>query len=172
MTGKVYVGQTWRPLAVRFKKHCEKNPCVKLYRAIKKYGKDAFTIKSLTIAHTQEVADYWESYFIKKYNSIASGYNLRTGGSRGAVSDETRQKMTAYRNKPEVKARKRISAIGNQYAKGHSHPSYWTGKKRPQEWCEKHAVKLIGNPQGKACKGKTWKMINGKRVWQEKQDVS
>lgn len=93
---KVYVGQTWEILDRRFCKHKtnKKSGCLKLKRAFKKYGINNFNIKLITISHTQEIADYWEKYFIAKYNSISEGYNLQEGGSHGKHSRESKEKMS------------------------------------------------------------------------------
>lgn len=104
--GKTYVGQTWKTLQKRWCGHCTENSCIKLVRAIKKYGKDKFTIKLVTITHTQENADYWEIYFIQKYDSINNGYNIRLGGSNGKHSEETKRKMS-------------LSQMGNKKNLGH-----------------------------------------------------
>lgn len=93
INNRIYIGQTWRPLLKRFKKHCEKNSCVKLYRAIKKYGKDNFKIECIAACSSQDVADYLEISYINEYDSIINGYNLRHGGSRGKVSEETIKRM-------------------------------------------------------------------------------
>jgi group I intron endonuclease len=79
----VYIGQTWRPLKKRFRGYSEKQ--IHLFRAIKTYGKESFFYEVLTVAHTQKIADYWECYFIDKFDSIDpnKGYNLKTGGIGG-----------------------------------------------------------------------------------------
>lgn len=90
---KVYVGQTWNTIRQRWfdhKKPSGKN-CIKLHRAIMKYGSDNFLTELLTVCATQSISDYWESYFIKKYDSINSGYNIRSGGSRGKMSEEQKR---------------------------------------------------------------------------------
>jgi Mor family transcriptional regulator len=101
---KVYVGQTWRDLSVRWAAHClpsTSTHCVKLRRAIKKYGEEKFRIELLTICHTQEVTDYWEKYFIHKFDSIKHGYNILEGGglSRKGTkhSPKTRKVMSLAR---------------------------------------------------------------------------
>jgi group I intron endonuclease len=80
----------------RWKKHCQPKykRCIKLHNAIQKYGKNNFTIGLLTITNTQECADYWESHFIQGYDSINSGYNLKDGGSRGRLSEESKKKTS------------------------------------------------------------------------------
>jgi group I intron endonuclease len=96
VNNKVYVGQTWRALKERFRTYRKSQP--HLFNAIEKYGKDNFYYEVLTIALTQEVADYWEGYFITKYDSTNNdkGYNIRgPGGSRGKFSQISKDKMSA-----------------------------------------------------------------------------
>jgi group I intron endonuclease len=83
LNNKVYIGQTWRLVSVRWHDHLlpsRSTHCVKLTRAIKKYNKENFHPELLTICHTQEIADYWEKYFINKFDSIKQGYNTLEGG--------------------------------------------------------------------------------------------
>jgi group I intron endonuclease len=82
LNGKCYVGQTWQPMIKRFAQHKYKNSSVKLHRAIVKYGFNNFTIKCLTVVSTQELADYYETYFISYYlaNKPKIGYNIGNGG--------------------------------------------------------------------------------------------
>lgn len=47
INGKVYIGQTTQPIEKRFKSHCYKDGCTKLYNAMKKYGKSNFSIELL-----------------------------------------------------------------------------------------------------------------------------
>ena len=93
---KVYVGQTWMGIEKRFADHKsdrDSNQYSKLHRAMRKHGKDNFYIQLLTVANTQETADYWEVYFIAKYDSLRSGYNIRAGGNHGRHSEATKTKM-------------------------------------------------------------------------------
>jgi group I intron endonuclease len=63
INNKIYIGQTWKLIADRFKEHKYPNSgCLKLRRAIKKYGKEQFIITLILFTHTQETADYWENY--------------------------------------------------------------------------------------------------------------
>lgn len=95
VNNKVYVGQTWKPIKYRWQQHYHKErTCVKLNNAIKKYGKDNFKLELLAQCSSQEVADYLEIFFIKEYNSTKTGYNIRLGGSRGKLSEETKQKIS------------------------------------------------------------------------------
>jgi group I intron endonuclease len=113
--------------------HCRKsaqNNCVKIARAIAKYGKNNFSIHCLTVYHTQEIADYWETYFIDKFDSIKRGYNiLRNGFSRKGTqhSNDTKQQMSVSRRgekNANVKLTKlQIIAIRKEY-KEYSMPNH------------------------------------------------
>lgn len=124
---KIYIGQTWRPLKNRFNNGYSGNPY--LFNAIKKYDKNNFYYEVLTIAHTQNIANYWETYFINKYNSLDRniGYNIKEGGSNGKLSEETKKKLSEFRKgkKLSLETRKKmsISKIGENnsfYGKVHS----------------------------------------------------
>src|ERR1700678_709637 len=91
---KIYIGQTWKPLDIRFKEHCSIAPSrihrMLITKAINKYGPDKFVIELLATTSSQNVADYLESSYIKEYDSISRpdgiGYNLKDGGSNGKLS--------------------------------------------------------------------------------------
>lgn len=85
---KVYIGQTIQPLALRWQGHCrpgfsknEQN--MKIKRAIRKYGKENFTIKELEKCLVSEL-DEKEIYYISLYNSYNKGYNSTKGGKSGS----------------------------------------------------------------------------------------
>ena len=113
INGKCYIGQTWRAVEVRWRQHCAKNrQCIKLANAIQKHGKEAFVVSVLTKdLTTQENMDRAEIYWIKYFNSVDAGYNLKEGGGRGALSAETRSKLSAAgrrRAPPTMRTRQKI----------------------------------------------------------------
>lgn len=63
-------------------------------RAIRKYGEENFLFEPLIICSSQEQADSAETYFISEYDTIKNGYNIRSGGSHGTISEETRKRMS------------------------------------------------------------------------------
>ena len=80
------------------------------FNAIKKYGWDNFEHIILFENLTKEDADFRERQFIEIYDSIRSGYNLKTGGSRGELSEESLAKMSksfkeGYIQYPERRAK-------------------------------------------------------------------
>ncbi len=103
-TQKVYVGQTWESLTIRWGRHKYKalhgdTSCRHLYAAIRKYGVDDFDVQVKVQADDQEKLDYLEKYWIEALLAANRefGYNLKSGGSAGRHSLETRQKMSRTR---------------------------------------------------------------------------
>jgi group I intron endonuclease len=163
INGKKYVGQTWNTLKRRWTNHVLNKGVIKLYNAIKKYGKENFSIELLVITHTQPIADYWEIFFIEKLNTINSGYNIREGGSRGKTSTSTKKKMSAWQ-------------IGRKLSPEHKAniSKARMGMKLSLETRKKLSNQRLGNKSGRGnkghtpfCKGKLWKFIDGKRVFFE-----
>jgi group I intron endonuclease len=100
LSDKVYVGQTWNNIYDRLIEHkrCARkcfNLCVKLERAIRKYGEANFLIEKLDDAETQKEADSLEDFYILAGDTIKNGYNIRRGGSHGKHNQETIAKMRA-----------------------------------------------------------------------------
>lgn len=94
---KVYVGQTARKLKDRWRQHIwdSKRKPFLLYRAMRKYGLDKFDITPICSAISPAVAGELESYFIKKYDSFLSGYNMTSGGERCVQSEEMNKRKSA-----------------------------------------------------------------------------
>lgn len=161
---KVYVGQTWGHIDERFRGHkrpMEKQHSPKLFHAFEKYGRENFFIECITQCSNQGNADYLEISYIKEYDSVNNGYNIKTGGSRGKHSEETKRKMSvASKGKPksrEAVEKQRKSLIGRK-------ASEETKMKMSQSQKGKHS-------QSRATKGQTWKIIDGKRVWIIKEQL-
>lgn len=93
--GRKYIGQTCN-LKGRWKVGSYDH-CVKFYRALKKYGWDAFEHNILKDGLTLDEANYWEEYYIKTFNTIEQGFNLNYGGKNRLHSQETKDKMSKTR---------------------------------------------------------------------------
>jgi len=116
--GKQYVGQTVRPIEVRWRAHVAKQGTLPGFSmAIKKYGADAFQLRVLDTAESAEELNHKEQHWIKMLNTITpAGYNLNEGGDMirpvGGPTPETRAKMRAAKlGVPRTQATKdKISA--------------------------------------------------------------
>lgn len=100
VNGKQYVGQTTYPLEVRWCGHLksakEDSQCL-LYRSIRKYGTDKFTIEQIDTAESQDELDEKEIHHVARLGAYGSGYNLTVGGGGCAGythTEETRVKLS------------------------------------------------------------------------------
>ena len=99
-TRKQYIGQTTRSLDERWKDHLDeaRRPSKSLlHRAIKKYGKENFTVEELKFCNSIEELNFFERQLIIEFNTLdPAGYNLHSGGNwnRGYFSPETKKRMS------------------------------------------------------------------------------
>lgn len=127
--GKSYIGQTIKPKA-RIKDFlCNYYYYAgeKINRARKKYGPHNFTyevlieIKCYNKKELFQSLDYWETFYIEKYDSIKNGYNISSGGQKHVLNirrTEEQRKTTSERVKEYYKTHK--SAVAKpiaQYSK-------------------------------------------------------
>ncbi len=97
---KKYVGQTIKPINVRWYQHgLETSQVSCLRNAVNKYGKEKFSIEVLHECNTKEEMDFVEIFYISLLNTKApEGYNLTDGGegSIGLITTEaTKKKQSA-----------------------------------------------------------------------------
>lgn len=91
INGKCYVGKTLKSPNERFSEHLydaykpteENRP---LYRAIKKYGENNFSLQTLEEC-ADELASEREIWYIKKLKTYAHGYNATIGGDGKQLFD-------------------------------------------------------------------------------------
>ena len=136
-SGKVYVGQTWKPLRLRWREHVRHDHCRKLHYAIRAHGEHAFRVELITFAATQEAANRLEAHFIARHDSIRNGYNIREAGAAGRLSEETKQRMSAA-HKGKI-----ISEVQREKARAAN-----LGKKRGPHTLE-HRAKMSAAQRGK-----------------------
>lgn len=83
VNGKVYVGQTKDTVEIRWKKHLDNaknNPDKQIIcKAMSKYGVDNFNVEEICRVPFEDL-DFFEVYYIKKYDSFQNGYNMTPGG--------------------------------------------------------------------------------------------
>ena len=113
INGKCYVGQTKKSLAARWKEHIwnvGRGLDYPIYRAIRKYGLDAFTVDVLHLAKTPNELNRMETFFIVLHQSHLkeNGYNLTLGGEGLVATDEVKEKLRkAGRKRKHSKATRR-----------------------------------------------------------------
>jgi len=98
LDGKFYIGKTIGNPYKRFERHCRRSSrCPKLLAAIKKHGRENFTLNIIDEATTHDELNNKEIYWINCLDAIANGYNLTKGGDGGMLSNETKQKLSNLR---------------------------------------------------------------------------
>lgn len=91
INGKVYIGKTYQSIEERWKEHqkdSQRFSTRPLYKAMRKYGVENFSIESLGQYNEGQLEEK-EIEVIEKYNSFISGYNATLGGDgRRRVPEE------------------------------------------------------------------------------------
>jgi group I intron endonuclease len=184
---KVYVGQTWQSLKKRWLSGYKNSQHIG--NAIDKYGKEHFYYTLLTVCATQEIANYWEDYFIRKYDSIENGYNLKGGGSKGKLSASIRARISNARigthwghHSEETKKKMSLTKLGKICSDEHKENislsksgtnNPWYGKTRSEETKKKMSESKIGKTPSKETKKKMSESKKGKpRSEKTKQKIS
>lgn len=76
--------------------------------AIRLYGKENFIVEVLLECEEKDL-DYWERYYIEKYNSYEDGYNLTLGGQDGLGTKIIFDKDEVIRLYDEIKTIKGVA---------------------------------------------------------------
>lgn len=118
VNGKIYVGQTKKPLTSNYL-----GSGVLMSKAIRKYGKENFIRETLCECSTQDELDRMEKHWIEKLNSrdILIGYNIAYGGMGGTYGPLPEEQKVKIRN----------TMIERGISVGSKNPFY--GKRHPQE---------------------------------------
>jgi len=106
--GKMYIGQTYN-LHERWRGEGKNYfNSIKFFNAIKKYGWNNFIHEVIKSNLYKEEADELEKELIETFDTIKTGYNIKSGGARGVLSSESLKKMgegvhKAFTEHPEIK---------------------------------------------------------------------
>jgi hypothetical protein len=85
----------WREHVYEAYHHCDK--CILLENAIRKYGKNAFLVKTICHVPCKELNDL-ETHYIESFDTVTpNGYNLTKGGQAFKPTKETRMKQSKTR---------------------------------------------------------------------------
>lgn len=95
-SGRVYIGQSWR-ISRRWYNHGKSTHTPILFSSIKKYGKEKHLfqiIHELPKDVSQQTMDAYECFYIDQYKDCGFKLmNIKGGGSRGKISEETAEKI-------------------------------------------------------------------------------
>ena len=147
INGKGYVGQTTLGIGRRFAKHAENSRSgidVALYRAMRKYGAENFTVIEVA-ACGRELLDDLEKHYIKFYGTASEnghGYNMTAGG-------DSSRRPKGSRNSEESKTKNSAAH------KGMKRPP------RSEEYRAKQAASHKGKSLSEETKSKIAEAIKG-----------
>ena len=134
INNKAYVGiSIHEPEKDRIQKHLSGQGNRIIARAIKKYGKDAFTYEVLEENVFDEFLPDLEVAYIANYNTVAPhGYNLTYGGDHKVPSEDTRRKMSEAHKNPSAETRRKMSEAhkGKKLSEEHRRKISEAGKGR------------------------------------------
>jgi group I intron endonuclease len=104
ITNESYIGETTKTLEQRFKEHCQGRPSL-FHDALKKYGKENFTIELLEITEDINAEETW----IAHYDTYNNGYNSTKTGKRGndikTINPRELKRRQEKANKTRIKNR-------------------------------------------------------------------
>lgn len=85
INSKVYIGQTIQNVEDRFKQHLKMARSGNnqlLYKAMRRYGINSFFIEILEDFIEEAKLNQREEFYISRFNSFGSGYNMNPGGQK------------------------------------------------------------------------------------------
>lgn len=160
-TGKCYIGQTVQdPNRRRLDHIADSRHTTKTYHfhnALRKYGIGAFTFEVIDSAETLEELNALEEKYVLLFDSINNGYNIRNPGDNKTHNPESIQRMRESQQKAH--ARRKLLGTDTWVRKDGG-----AMKGKTQSELAKQKMRLA-HLKATHCKGKTWKLIDGKRVW-------
>ena len=177
INNKMYIGQTiQKNPKMRWYDHCSRarnGQHNHLYNSMRLHGIDNFIWEVIDSADTLDELNSKEIHWLNEYRKITEVYNIRGAGGNKTHHPESIERMKDSQRQAHARRR----AIGTDTwtrrdggaMKGKSHPrkgmsGMWTLSDEAKEKCRQ--AKLASNPG----RGKTWKVIDGKRVWLPKEN--
>ena len=169
-TDRSYIGQTIQNPNHRRLEHIANSRYTSkeyhFHNALRKYGIDAFTFEVIDTANSLEELNLLEEKYVEHFDSISNGFNIRQAGGNKLHSEESKERMRIAQRAAHARRRSLNNGIET-----HSAPRSHKGKtglwKLSLEQKKKHS-ELMSEISKKVSAGKTWKVIDGKRVWLDK----
>lgn len=129
------------------------------HNALKKYGIDSFTFEVIAEAITLDELNLLEEKYVRAFDSINNGFNIRQPGGNKLHSEESKERMKTA----QLAAHARRRAEGKDTFTKTRKTSGWKWSDEQKEKLKPHQAAM-----SKMLSNKTWKVIDGKRVWLDK----
>lgn len=173
VNNKQYVGQTVNSISTRWSQHVhaaiKANKTSVLFSAIKKYGSENFTIKTLSNCNSIEEMNHREQYYIKILNTLSpNGYNLDSGGKNKIMHQSTKYKLSkaliGQKRRPFSEDHKRKISEANK-GQNLGIPLSEETKRKISEANKGAKNCMFGKKQTEYNKIKTSKVNKGNKYW-------
>jgi group I intron endonuclease len=171
INGKVYIGQTCKPIKHRWLRHQHSTSgCVRLRDAIAEYGVDSFLVEEVEVCQNSVDAMNRECYWIEFYDSMNIGYNMKMGS---LILEETRKKISeankTWVRTEETRAKMSNTKKGRTLSQEHKDKIGEAGKKRTasEETRAKMSIAKKGRVVSQETKDKLSKINTGNVISEE-----
>ncbi len=145
-TGKKYIGQTIEKMQRRVLRHFRTINETKISRAIQKYSKYDFVYGVVEEIEDKNLLDEREQYWIKYYDSIDNGFNIKEGGKCARGFKQSKSSIEKRRKK--LIGRPLSEEHKQKLSKAHK------GKVLSRETVDKMIAYRTGRKLTKSCKEK------------------
>jgi len=163
-TGRCYIGQTIQDPNRRRSEHISDSRHTSkeyhFHNALRKYGVDSFTFEVIATASTIDELNLLEEKYVKQFDSINNGFNIRQAGGNKLHSAESKERMSISQKEAHARRRQEGKDTFTKTRKTAGWKWDSTSKKKHSETMTR---------LGSNYRGKTWKLIDGKRVWLNKE---
>jgi group I intron endonuclease len=176
VNGKIYIGQTVQSNPkMRWYSHCDyvrKGKKSHLYDSMRKHGIGNFQWEVIDQAKDIDELNQKEQHWLDHYKSIAIVYNNREAGGNKTHSAESKARMQEAQRQAHAKRRAEGRDGGwkrrdGGAMKGKAHPKKGTSGLWHMPESAKEKLRQI-QLERSGTRGKTWKLVDGKRVYSEK----
>lgn len=155
-SNRCYIGQTIQDPNYRKWEHLSHSRYTKkthhFHNALQKYGVDAFTFEVIASAKSIDELNTLEEHYIRYFDSIDNGFNIRQGGGNKRHNPESIARMKEAQKLAHARRREAGTEGGWKRKDGGA----MKGKSHPNKG------------GSSSLKGKTLILVDGKRKWSDK----
>ena len=176
LNNKIYIGQTVQKNAkMRWYQHCadaNKGKDSHLYHSMRLHGIENFAWEVIDSATTIDELDVKEEQWLKHYQQTVECYNIRNAGGNKLHAKESIEKMKESQRQAHARRRSEGTDTWTRRdggaMKGKAHPRKGTKGlwhySEEQRKAQSDRMNILNGTRGK-----TWTLIDGKRVYMEKK---
>jgi group I intron endonuclease len=165
-SGRCYIGQTIQDPYRRRLEHISgskhTDSTYHFHNALRKYGIAAFTFDVIAEADSLEELNRLEEQYVNQFNSIENGFNIRQPGDNKIHNPKSIERMRESQR--AAHARRKLLGTDGGWTRKDGGPML--GKKQSDTTKEKQRQAHLNATH---CRNRTWKLIDGKRVWLDKE---